>query len=75
MTRAPAGKARQNLSLAPHVRAALHAQAEAAGLDVSAYVTSLVMREETNRDVERRMRNGVPRHLAEGLEQGKENRR
>ena len=43
MSREPAGKIRQNLSLAPHVRAALHAQAEAAGLDVSAYVTSLVM--------------------------------
>ena len=72
MTREPAGKVRQNVSLASHVRAALHAQAAAAGLDVSAYVTMLVMRESAEQAAfARRVTEGVPPHLAAALERGK----
>ncbi len=36
-------KVKQNLSLAPHVREALRRLAAEAGLDISAYVTKLVL--------------------------------
>lgn len=53
MTREPTDKERQNLSLAPHVRKALQEQAAAAGLDVSAYVTMLVMEREKAKEKKR----------------------
>lgn len=72
MSREALGHVRQNLSLAPHVRDALRAQAAAAGLDVSAYVTMLVMRESAEQAAfARRVTEGVPPHLAAALEHGK----
>lgn len=54
MTRQATEKDRQHLSLAPHVKRALQEQAKAAGLDVSAYVTSIVMeREERKKETKR----------------------
>jgi post-segregation antitoxin (ccd killing protein) len=53
MTREPSDKVKQNLSLAPHVRETLHRLAKVAGLDVSAYVTMLVLEAEKAKEQKR----------------------